>query len=829
MDDAGGHDGAHLAQPGVVRDPDALGVASPGAELRQGHPFAPAPFVEHQQVPAWLHHVEAGDQVVPQQADGPHPGCGPAHGPHLALVEAQGLAVAGHDDELLVPLGEPGPLQGVVIPQGHGDEAAGPHVGEGRGLHPLDAPLPGEQGDVLRVLEVGHGEHGRHLFARLEVEHVGDVHPLGRAPPLGQLVDPAAVDPALVGEEEDVVQGAGEAQVDDLVLGPGGHALHAPAAPALGPEDLGRRALDVGAGAEADEHVLLVDQILFPEVPVRVGEDLRAPFVAELLLELQDLVPDQGPDLGRVGQQVLQVGDLGQDGLVFVLDLLPLQGRQPAQLQVQDGLGLDLAQAEAFHELGPGVVHVRAVADGLDHLVQELEGDAQAFQDVGPFPGLAQLELRAPGDDLHPVIDEDDDGLAQAQGGGLSVHQGQRVDPEGGLQRRVLEEPVLLLARGGSPLQLHHDAHPLAVALVPQVADLVQLAASGQLRDALQQGALVQLVGDLGDDDAEAAVAHLLDPGFGPDDELAPACGEGVADPLRAQDDAPGGEVRPLHHGHELVQADLVAPLPVVDDVGHRVGDLRQVVGRDVGGHAHRDAGAAVEQQVGDGRGQDLGLLEAVIEVGPPVHRIHVDVLEHELGQPGHAGLCVAHGRGAVPVDGAEVALAVHQGVAQAEVLGHAGHGVVDCAVPVRVVLAQHFTHDPGALLVGAGGPQAHVVHGVEDAPVHRLEAVPGIGQGPGHDDAHRVVQVGGPHLLVDGDGVHSAGELHLLAVASAIAREAILGGGIAVRLHVVTHTVRCSSLAGVLSAQDGRKMASARKAKNGIGSGEWERLARLC
>ena len=97
--------------------------------------------------------------------------------------------------------------------------------------------------------------------------------------------------------------------------------------------------------------------------------------------------------------------------------------------------------------------------------------------------------------------------------------------------------------------------------------------------------------------------------------------------------------------------------------------------------------------------------------------------------------------------------MAVDQRVAQAEVLRHARHGVIDGAVAVGVILTQHFTDDTGALLVGRAWVQAHIVHGVEDAAVHRLEAIARIREGAGHDHAHGVVEIGSAHLLFDQHG----------------------------------------------------------------------------
>ena len=50
-------------------------------------------------------------------------------------------------------------------------------------------------------------------------------------------------------------------------------------------------------------------------------------------------------------------------------------------------------------------------------------------------------------------------------------------------------------------LELDHDAHAVAVGLVAQVGDALDLLLAHQLGDALDQPRLVDLVGDLGDDD----------------------------------------------------------------------------------------------------------------------------------------------------------------------------------------------------------------------------------------------------------------------------------------------------------------------------------------
>ncbi len=150
--------------------------------------------------------------------------------------------------------------------------------------------------------------------------------------------------------------------------------------------------------------------------------------------------------------------------------------------------------------------------------------------------------------------------------------------------------------------------------------------------------------------------------------------------------------------------------------------------------------------------GQDRRLLLGPVVVVDEVDGVLVDVGEHLAGDRGQARLGVAHRRGGVAVDRAEVALPVDERVAHREVLGQPHERVVQRAVAVRVVLAHHLADDRGALAVRAGGRQPHLPHRVEDPAVDRLEAVADVGQGARHDDAHRVVEIAHPHLVLDAD-----------------------------------------------------------------------------
>jgi hypothetical protein len=196
--------------------------------------------------------------------------------------------------------------------------------------------------------------------------------------------------------------------------------------------------------------------------------------------------------------------------------------------------------------------------------------------------------------------------------------------------------------------------------------------------DLLDQPGLVDHVGDLGGHDALAVICHRLDLGARAHHDAAAAGHIGLVDARAAQDDAAGGEVRPVDEAHQR----LTGGVGVVDQVDGAVDHLAQVVGRDVRGHADRDAAGAVDQEVREPRRQHGGLHQRLVKVGVEIDGLLVDVGHHLHREPGQPRLGVAHGGGAVAIDGAEVALAVHQQAPGGKVLRQAHHRVVDGGVP---------------------------------------------------------------------------------------------------------------------------------------------------
>jgi hypothetical protein len=229
----------------------------------------------------------------------------------------------------------------------------------------------------------------------------------------------------------------------------------------------------------------------------------------------------------------------------------------------------------------------------------------------------------------------------------------------------------------------------------------------------------------------------------------------GELDAGGAVDDARGREIRAGDVLHQAVDVEQ----RIVDQRDRRVDDFVEVVRRDVRRHADRDARRTVDQQVRHPRRHDGGFEFLLVVVGLEVDGFLVDVRHQLMRQARHARLGVTHGRRGVAVDRTEVALPVDQHVTQRERLRHAHQRVVHRGVAVRVVLADDVADDARRLVVRLVAVGAELVHREQHATVHRLEAIPDVGERAPHDHAHRVIEVAAAHLVFEVDRDDFLGE----------------------------------------------------------------------
>src|ERR1700681_3570783 len=521
--------------------------------------------------------------------------------------------------------------------------------------------------------------------------------------------------------------------------------------------------------------------------------------VAQPLLEIDGLFAHDAQDARRLGEQIGEVGHERAQFAELVLNLLALEPDERAQPHVDDRGGLPRVKQKVVADRGAGHAAERvgqherfgdeplarhldgvALANDRDDAVDVVERDQEAEQQVRALFVLAQLVARAALDAFLAMVDEVQQDVAQAEdlrlerrrraGRMLHLvaaahrHQREHVEREAGLQRRLLVELVEHHLRRRVARELHDDAHPLAVRLVVEPHDpddaLVLIRFDDRFDDARRR----HLIGDLADDDLVAALL-LDDLGLAAQLDGATARLIRLPDRFAAHQDAAGREVGTLHDVAQRVvdvlDAGVRAARLVLDQVRDRVADLADVVRRDVGRHADRDPRAAVDEQLRQPGGQHDRLFGLIVEVGDELDGLFVDVYQH-------VERCAREARFGVPVrggpirgGGTEVAVAVDERIPQREVLRHAHERVVHRRVAVRVIALEHLADDARALAMLLGRIEAHLAHRVEDAALHRLEAVAHVGERPRRDDGHGIGEVALPHLVFDGDRGHPGVVVH--------------------------------------------------------------------
>ena len=516
------------------------------------------------------------------------------------------------------------------------------------------------------------------------------------------------------------------------------HTGNALAAAPLDVVGVRRLALDVAEIRHGEDAFLARDQILDIHLAAD-RRDLGAALVAVFLLDLLRLVLDDPHQAGFVRENVAEIGHLRFDGGQLLLQLQTIGVRQRAERHLHDGLRLRIVQSKALAQTQLCRGAVGAGTDDRDHLVDVVDGDLEALQNVGALLGLFEVELRAARNHVHLEVNVMLEHVAQRQRFRLAVHDCEHDHAERRLHLREAVQLVQHDLRGRVALDGDDDHHAVAVGMIVDVGNALNALFLDEIRDILDQARFVDLIRQLGDDDVIPAVFLLLDLGAGAHGDAAAARRVGGADAGAAHDDAARREVGAFDVLHQLVQPGV----RVIDQAAHAVDDLVHVVRGDVRGHADGDTRRAVHEQVREMGGESRRFFQTVVIVRDEIDGFLVDILKHFDGQTAHAALGVTIGSRRVAVDRAEVSVAVDEHIAHGEILRETHESVIDGRVAVRMVTPEHAAHGIRALAVGLAGREVVLVHGIEDSSVHRLEPVAHVGQRALHDDRHGVGQKG--------------------------------------------------------------------------------------
>ena len=212
----------------------------------------------------------------------------------------------------------------------------------------------------------------------------------------------------------------------------------------------------------------------------------------------------------------------------------------------------------------------------------------------------------------------------------------------------------------------------------------------------------------------------------------------GIVQAFARVDKTPGGEVRPFHIIHELIDAAL----RVIQQQLQGIAQFTQVVGRNIGGHTHGNTRAAVEQQVGNLARHDRRFLKGVVVVGAKIHGVLVQVVQKLLGKLGHTHFGITHGSSGITINGAEVALPVHQGIAHGKFLRHTHQCVVHGRVAMRVIFTDNVTDDTCGFFVRTVVVVGKLVLSKKNTPMNRLKAIARVRDGAPYNDRKGILQI---------------------------------------------------------------------------------------
>ena len=199
----------------------------------------------------------------------------------------------------------------IALAQIDGPDAAGPDVPQLLHRHALAGALAGDHGELQAVdtlAAVTEMEHGLHPLVGLDLDAVHQGDAFRRLAALGNLIALLAVHLAGVGEEQQIIVGGGGEHVHDAVLVPGGDALLAHAALALGGVLADGGTLDVAVAGEGVDTLLLLDEVLNVDLILHVL-DLRLAVVAVLVGNGLELLFQNLTHQAVVGQHTAEIGD----------------------------------------------------------------------------------------------------------------------------------------------------------------------------------------------------------------------------------------------------------------------------------------------------------------------------------------------------------------------------------------------------------------------------------------------------------------------------------------------------------------------------------------
>ena len=591
------------------------------------------------------------------------------------------------------------------------------------------------------TLERSDRQEIQDLLPFLEIEKIDERTSEARARRLRNLIRVLKEESARIREKHQRIVRLGDEDETDEIFLFNLSALDAVTAALLLAIFRKRNALDVAAVRKRDDAGRVGNEILHGNL-VLIGDELgaasRVLLRAVAVLYIGEIFADDGVNLLGIGENRLIFGNRLEKLSEFCLELLALETDELIKTHFENRVDLKIAEAEALlQSLLRLLTRLRGADDG-DDLVEIVDRQEKPVENVLTSLGLLEFKARSARNNLEAVVDVAAEEVFEIQDFRASAVDGEHDRAESRLELRMLVKMIENDLAHRVAFDVDDDSD-VGLRFVADVADAENNLLLDEFGHVLYHFGLVYAVGDLGYDDALAAVLLLLDLGGAADRKLTAAELVHGVDAVYAADLGACREVGTLDELHEIVDSAFVAVLNVVIDT---VAELPEIMRRDVGRHADGDTGRAVQKEIRKFSGKYGRLFKRFVEVWRHVDRILLQIAEKFFGNLLHSHLGITHRGRAVAVDGAEVAVAVDERNSERERLGHADDRSVNRAVAVGVVLADYVADDTGRLQMLRVPRVAEFVHRVETAAVNGLKTISDVGQSAPDDDAHGVIDV---------------------------------------------------------------------------------------
>ena len=288
------------------------------------------------------------------------------------------------------------------------------------------------------------------------------------------------------------------------------------------------------------------------------------------------------------------------------------------------------------------------------HLVNVVDGNNQAFKDMGTLTSLAQIILGATDSDIVTMLDKILHALFQSEQTRTAFDQSNIVDRERALKGCHLEQLVEQDIGIGVTLAVDNDAHTLTARLVVHISHTLYFMFVCQIGNIFHKVSLVDAIRNLSNDNLVMCLS-TLDFGLGTHDDASATSLVCVTDTCESINIGTSREVRSWDVFHQTVRVDI----RIVNVGTTTVNNLAQVMGRHVGGHTDGNTITTIDQQVGYLSRHDAWLDQRIVEVVDHIHSLLVQVVHDMLTHLRETAFRVTHGRRRVTVYRTKVTLSV--------------------------------------------------------------------------------------------------------------------------------------------------------------------------